>query len=229
MDTSRIINIEGYDAGKNGNLLVCLDSKLVQDLAWNCRGFFGGENMQSVAEIITTAKVVNPAQQQWLADKFTDGSVDTSKIIVVSDEFMKREWLWKKRRNILLYRENLIEVYRPKATSRHEAESYANILTMVKFGKWKSTRAFDWVREFREDSERAIVKPYKRYLKHSGSNQAQEAGMDGNQLAFQVKGPNGEEISFTQEDMERAAQEIDKLLNDGADSDSKIITIQPES
>ena len=203
MQLTNLIRIKGYAAGQNGNMLVSLDDKLVQDMKWPTK-----RQPKQVKMMITTAYVDDPATREFLR-QYTDGNSPTDRIIVVNHDFTL---LFNKTKLILLNNENAKRDVEYTVSCDSEAESYGHITTMAQYGRIRSKMAFDKARRKRELSEMAISGPYRRYMKKAvgqiaaGNDTQQDSSTpsmdDIMKMAENIAREMAENVSVDQDDVE---------------------------
>lgn len=156
MKLNNLIQVKGYEAGKNGNMLVSLDDKLVQDRNWN-----NGKKEFDIKMLLTTAYVDDPEDQAQLA-KYTDGTSPVDRVIVVSKKFCR---LFNKTQLILLHERNAREDVVDDVACYEEVESYGRVETYRQFGKFRSKMAFDKERKIMEKDEIKAGKAMHKFQK----------------------------------------------------------------
>lgn len=145
MKLTNLIQVKGYEAGRNGNLLVALDEKLIQDMSYKTE-----KKVYDIKMLVTTANVKNQEDQEYLR-RFTDGTVDVSRVIVVGKKFLH---LFNKTQLILLAERNHREDVVETASCDEEVVSYGHVQTISQFGSFRSQMAFNKERKIMEFDER---------------------------------------------------------------------------
>lgn len=156
MKINNLIQIKGYEAGKNGNLLVALDEELVQK-----QNYATDKKTYNIRMLVTTANVTTEEGQRYLR-KFTDGTVDCSRIIIVNKKFLH---LFNKTQLILLAERNHREDVIENASCDEEVVSYGHVQTISQYGKMRSTMAFNKERKIMEHDEKKAGGALKSYNK----------------------------------------------------------------
>ena len=156
MKLNNLINVKGYEAGRNGNMLVSLDDKLVQEKNWN-----NGKKDFDIKMLLCTAYVDDPEARAEL-EKYTDGTAPVDRIIVVSKKFCR---LFNKTQLILLHERNAREDVADDVSCFEEIESYGRVETIRQFGKFRSKMAFDKERKIMEASEMKAGKAMNKLQK----------------------------------------------------------------
>lgn len=160
MKITNLIQVKNYEAGRNANLLVALDDQLIQELSYKT-----DKKTYDIRMLITTANVTNPEDQNYLR-RFTDGTVDCSRVIVVGKKFLH---LFNKTQLILLAERNHREDVIDSASCDEEVVSYGHVQTISQFGSFRSQMAFNKERRIMEFDERragnGLKKQNKKELK----------------------------------------------------------------
>ena len=210
MKLTNLIEVKGYAAGRNGNLLVSLDDDLVQEHAYRTN-----KKEYKIRMMICTAYIDDPNTRQLLADKYTDGSVQTDRIIVVSKKFMK---LFPKTKLILLFNQNAREEILGSASCDKEVDSFGHVETMAKFGIIRSRLAFDKARKYQEKFERKAASPYGRFVRKEMKNGNNPKAISKDEFFEELKGLFGKDAAgedgLSDEELKAAAAFAEKMASE---------------
>ena len=105
MKLTNIVSIKGYDAGKNGNMLVGLDENLVLDTTYTNPK---GTRQREIKPYICTAEISAESAKMLRSKYGVDANTYCDRIIVVNKGFMR---LFNKTQLALLARQNGKENY----------------------------------------------------------------------------------------------------------------------
>ena len=145
----KLIFIDGYDAGKNGNLLVALVDKVTPTSILAADGI-----KQDVEVLICTATITESKMIDRL-ESLVDLNTPCNRLIVVSDKFLN---LNKKYQLALLELESVkVKIECENPGDNVSAIIQAEVSVMEKFGKFTEWLAVGKARRFRESSEREVA------------------------------------------------------------------------
>lgn len=135
IDITNLVNIDGYPAGKDGYLLVSQCDNLIIAYLNRSPGIIFPKKDVTVKPMICTAYIKDKQSQRYLS-KFTDGTVETDKIIVVNKKFMS--WTLPKA-----FKRTLLEAQSAKsnAVGKVAVLEQADVIEYCEAlsGHWKST------------------------------------------------------------------------------------------
>lgn len=142
IDVKKIVTINNYDAGVNGNLLVTIQDRVTPV------SIIGHKNAEKPIDVLLcTAKIASKALQDELS-VLVDANTPCNKVIVVSNKFMKMS---NKKQLALLEIENRREATTHPSTNM-DGQIIGEASSIEKFGKWCTYRAVNKARRVREKS-----------------------------------------------------------------------------
>lgn len=149
---NKLVEVKGYEAGSNGNLLVSLDNDL------KIEGFKGD---RSVNIMICVADVSDQDSIDALNKFIKDEKTPADKVIVVNDKFMK---LPKKQKLALLKWENE-KIKTPDEGINEKVEVVADVMTEKIYGR-AARAGIHKATKFRLKGEKKVGKAlHKEYRK----------------------------------------------------------------
>jgi len=224
MKLTNLVTIKGYAAGKNGNMLVSLDDKLVQERAYST-----AKKDYNIRMLICTAYVEDPESQAELA-KHADQYTPTDRVIVISKKFMH---LLPKTRLILLMNENAQASIEDEVSSNYEAVSYGHVETIANFGRLRSSLAFNKARKIMERDERKAGAACGRFYKKTAKavqKQAKDMGVDIDTISDMDEDLGNMSLHDLWEAAEQVAhqaQATDNIVADAVVSDTQEVAADP--
>ena len=160
--------IDGYDSGRNGNLLVAIVDKVMPTSIKTIDGTNKGVEVLICTATITNQKMIDKLEE--LVDKHTP----CNRVIVISDKFLT---LNKKHQLALLELESKkVEIECKRDINNNlSAVIQAEVWVMTKFGKFTEWYAVNKARRFRESSERSVATGlHQAYMTHQRTKQYAE-------------------------------------------------------
>lgn len=204
MKLTNLIQVKGYEAGRNGNMLVALDEKLIQDMSYKTE-----KKVYDIKMLVTTANVKNLEDQEYLR-RFTDGTVDVSRVIVVGKKFLH---LFNKTQLILLaernHREDVIET----AACDEEVISYGHVQTISQYGSFRSQMAFNKERKIMEFDERKAGNGLKKQNRKE-LRKAKKAAKKGEPLTPEMDKEKAQEYMSSVKDVAKDFIDADTSMTD---------------
>lgn len=167
VNIQNLTNVDGYEAGRNGNLLVARDDNLQQSTIWQT-----AKGEMHVQMDICAVCVTDPATQDWL-DQFVDDFTSVDYVIVVNERFLRK--MSQHNKKICLYYLNRKVARNMEIVERgepifieEEVASNARIDTYAKYKKFWAKRALKKMRKTQTKSENKIArKVRKEYRKNN--------------------------------------------------------------
>ena len=147
MKLTNMISIKGYNAGKEGNMLISLDTQLrVGDCS-----FISPKGQEKHVECMICTATVDLPEDQNILEELVDDDTPCNKVIVVNKQFLK---LSNKKQLALLEIQNaMLEVETPQTNVSRR--SYGEIAAIEKYGKIAVRTA---IKKERKEAHRSIFK-----------------------------------------------------------------------